>query len=119
MRFENIRYNHNHQLVNWWYPREKKSFHDPFVIKIFYSVLDENISNFESLSDDDEFRAILTSPNEDVIFSHGKFIHDGFESRELFQRNSPWNICNTGFNSSVLVLKLHAHICFFSFLLLF
>ena len=53
--------------------------------KVFYLVLDKNISNFESLPDDDKFRVILTSPNEDVIFSLAKFIHDGFKSRELFE----------------------------------
>ena len=62
--------------------------------KTFYLVLDKNISNFESLTDDDKFRAVLTSPNEDVIFYLGKFIHDGFKCRELFQRNSLWNIFN-------------------------
>ena len=83
--------------------------------KTFYLVLDKNISNFESLPDDDKFRAILTSPNEDVIFSLGKSIHDGFKSRELFQRNSLWNIFNTGFNSTVLMLNLPVYINRFSF----
>ena len=83
--------------------------------KTFYLVLDKNICNFESLPDDDKFRAILTSPKEDVIFSLGKFIHDGFKSRELFQRNSLWNIFNTGFNFIVLMLNLPVNISFFSF----
>ena len=83
--------------------------------KTFYLVLDINISNFESLPDDDKFRTILTSPNEDVIFSLGKFIHDGLKSRELFQRNSLWNIFNTGFISIVLMLNLPVYISFFSF----
>ena len=52
-------------------------------IKTFYSDLDESISNFWKF---------LASPNEDSIFSLGKFIHDGFKSRELFQRKSLWNI---------------------------
>ena len=83
--------------------------------KTFYLVLDKNICNFESLPDDDKFRAILTSPKEDVIFSLGKFIHDGFKSRELFQRNSLSNIFNTGFNFIVLMLNLPVYISFFSF----
>ena len=83
--------------------------------KNFYFVLDKNISNFESLPDAVKFRAILTSPNEDAIFSLGKFIHDGFKSRELFQTNSLWNIFDTGFNSIVLMLNLPVYISFFSF----
>ena len=67
--------------------------------KAFYSVLYESIANFESLSDDDKFRAVLTTPNEDVTYL-GKLIHDGFKSRDPFQRNI-FDIFNTGFTASV------------------
>ena len=69
--------------------------------KTLYSVLDENISNFGSLPDDNKFRAILTSPNEDVIFSPENFIRDGFRSRELFKGIVIEVFSNAGFNSLV------------------
>ena len=55
--------------------------------KTFFSAVYKNIVNFESLIDKDKFRAILISTNEAVIFALGKFMHDGFKSRDVFQSN--------------------------------
>ena len=55
--------------------------------KTFFSTVYKDIVNFESLNDKDKFRAILISTNEAVIFALGKFIHDGFKSRDIFQSN--------------------------------
>ena len=51
--------------------------------KILYSTACQNIINFEELSDQDKFKEILISRNEKVIFSLGKFIYEGFKSREI------------------------------------
>ena len=55
--------------------------------KTFFSAVYKNIVDFESLNDKDKFRSILISTNEAVIFALGKFIHDGFKSRDVFQSN--------------------------------
>ena len=55
--------------------------------KTFFSTDYKNTVNFESLNDKDKFRAMLISTNEAVIFALGKFIHDGFKSRDIFQGN--------------------------------
>ena len=49
---------------------------------ILFSLLGENIDNFYSLTDIDKFKEILTSQRHDVIIALGKFIHDGFKSRD-------------------------------------
>ena len=56
--------------------------------KILYSTACQNIINFEELSDQDKFKEILISRNEKVIFSLGKFIYEGFKSRDLVQRRN-------------------------------
>ena len=50
--------------------------------QILFSLLGENIDNFYSLTDIDKFKEILTSQRHDVILALGKFIHDGFKSRD-------------------------------------
>ena len=61
--------------------------------KLFYSQLCEIISDFHRLKDVDKFREILMSTNEDVIVSLGKFIYDGFKSRDQICINTSWNVC--------------------------
>ena len=51
--------------------------------KMLYSTACQNIINFEELRDQDKFKEILISRNEKVIFSLGKFIYEGFKSRDL------------------------------------
>ena len=46
------------------------------------AVLGANTDNFYSLTDIDKFKEILTSQRHDVILALGKFIHDGFKSRD-------------------------------------
>ena len=50
--------------------------------QILFSILGENTDNFYSLTDIDKFKEILTSQRHYVIFALGKFIHDGFKSRD-------------------------------------
>ena len=50
--------------------------------QILFSLLGENIDNFYSLTDIDKFKEILTSQRHDVILALGKFIHDGFKTRD-------------------------------------
>ena len=52
-------------------------FHTNARKTFFSAVYNKSIVNFESLNDKDKFRAILIFTNEAVIFTHGKFIHDG------------------------------------------
>jgi len=54
----------------------------------FYSHLRHLITNFDTLKDMDKFREILVSTNDDVILALGKFIHDGFKSRDQFCVNT-------------------------------
>ena len=49
--------------------------------ELFFSQVCELITNFEGLNDVDKFIEIWVSTNEDVIVSSGKFIYDGFKSR--------------------------------------
>ena len=62
--------------------------------KLFFSQLCEIITDFHRLNDVDKFREILMSTNEDVIVSLGKFIYDGFKSRDQICINTSWNECN-------------------------
>ena len=50
--------------------------------KSFFSQLCEIITDFDSLNGVDKFRKILVSTNEDVIVGLGKFIYEGFKSRD-------------------------------------
>ena len=61
--------------------------------KLFFSQLCEIITDFHRLNDVDKFREILMSTNEDVIVSLGKFIYDGFKSRDQICINTSWNVC--------------------------
>ena len=48
--------------------------------QILFSLLDENIDNFYSLTDIDKFKEILKFQRQHVILALGKFNHDGFKS---------------------------------------
>ena len=85
--------------------------------KTFFSTVYKNIVDFECLNDKDKFRSILISTNEAVIFALGKFIHDGFRSRDVFQSNIHW-ILNTDFNFIAITLNLCINKSFISLLLL-
>ena len=61
--------------------------------KLFFSQLCEIITDFHRLNDVDKFREILMSTNEDVIVSLGKFIYDGFKSRDQICISTSWNVC--------------------------
>ena len=50
--------------------------------QILFFLLGENTDNFCSLTDIDKFKEIFTSQRHDVILALGKFIHDGFKSRD-------------------------------------
>ena len=50
--------------------------------QILFSLLGEITDNFYSLTDIDKFKEILTSQRHAVILAVGKFIHDGFKSRD-------------------------------------
>ena len=50
--------------------------------QILFSLVGKNTDNFYSLTDIDKFKEILTSQGHDVILALGKFIHDGFKSRD-------------------------------------
>ena len=61
--------------------------------KLFFSQLCEIITDFHRLNDFDKFRGIRMSTNEDVIVSLGKFIYDGFKSRDQICISTSWNVC--------------------------
>ena len=60
--------------------------------KIFVSQFCEIIMDFDRLHDVDWLRIILVSTNEDIIVSLGKFIYDGFKSRDQIYINASWDI---------------------------
>ena len=60
--------------------------------KLLFFQLCDIITNFHRLNDD-KFREIPMSTNEDVFVSLGRFIYDGFKSRDQICINTSWNVC--------------------------